>query len=73
VSTGALNGALLFPLGLSIGGTMPIFSTPTYSSILGLVYEWHGRAIVNAGELLEAASQHIGWAMTVDGYQLSTP
>lgn len=58
---------------LSSGGTLYIASSPAYGSVPGILYEWHGRAIVNTGENLVAHTSSPNWDMTVDGYQLSLP
>lgn len=60
-------------LTLSSGGSLYIASSPPYSAVPGIIYEWHGRAIVATGENLVANSSSPNWVMTVDGYQLSLP
>lgn len=58
---------------ISAGGSLYICSSPSFSSVPGILYEWHGRAVVQPGEFLVATTQSPNWVATVDGYQLALP
>lgn len=48
-----------------------IAQSPANISIVGELYHWQGRAVLPSADQLVAATNSAGWALVVDGYQLT--
>ena len=73
VNTSATAGVLVRPLVLFGPQGAPIWSTPSYGTITGVLYRQELRGIVDFPDQLVAQAPTQNWNLVVDGYQLSLP
>lgn len=65
------QGVHVDQLTLSVFGGPVITASPWYFSVAGQLYPWHGRAILQQGEAIQAFSNSANWTLVADGYQLT--
>lgn len=65
--------AILSPAILKVHNGATIFRTPPGCTMGDVFYQWEGRAVLEAGELLEVSLPDTGWTVAVDGWQLTLP
>lgn len=73
LNTATSANSLASPMLVTAGGNANIAASPTYSSVPGVLYQWQGRAVVQAAEFLFVHTSSSNWQWAVDGYQLSLP